>query len=289
MGAGWGTKILHRTASTGHLIVLDTVSVEQTVVRDLLVHGNKDNQTEALDGFHYDNTAGKFSFYDPNHIIENVLVYIPKGNGFTISANSRETKMVNCFVTGADRTGFELSATDSVMVNCTTGAAGGAGFVIRGPNSRFVNCKSFGSGRLNIAGNGSGFRIYAKRVSMTGCEAQDNAHHGFLISDIRGAVIALTGCVADNNARAEGNNYEGFYIRNSSHIAISGGLAFNRETLLSQRYGLSLAGDCEALDISLIAVDNRVKDYVAVGNFTNNHVRINGTEITLPVPATPPL
>src|SRR5690606_7480803 len=104
--------------------------------------------------------------------------YLPSGNGVYISANSRETKMSDVFVTGAGKHGFQTICTDSVFVNCTTGAAARTGWVISGPNSRFVNCKAFGSGSAAAAGDAAGFRITARRISMTGCEAQDNAQHG---------------------------------------------------------------------------------------------------------------
>jgi hypothetical protein len=260
MGAGWRTRIIQRTGTSGHLVILDTASVEMTVVSDLQLHGNKDNQTQANDALNYDNTGGSFSFYDPNHIIERVLVYIPKGNGITLSAACRESKLTTVFVTGADASGFNLSATDSVAVGCTSGSAGGSGWIVGGSNSRLVGCKSFGSGRLAVSGDMNGFRVTGRRIALEACEAQDNGDHGYIVSGLSTALVTFNACIADSNGQTAAGN--GFQLANSTHISMYGCLAFDRNTVGSrkQRYGVSYSGTCSTLAVHVLSSANVTGD-----------------------------
>jgi hypothetical protein len=259
-GAGWETRIIQRTGTSGHLVILDAPSTEMTVVSDLQLHGNKDNQTDANDALNYDNTGGSFSFYDPNHIIERVLVYIPKGNGIVLSAACRESKLTTVFVTGADATGFVLNATDSVAVGCTSGSAGRSGWVVNGANSRLIGCKSFGSGRLAVAGDMTGFRITGRRIAVQACEAQDNNEHGFIVSGLSTALITFNACIADSNGQTAAGN--GFQFANSTHITANGCLAFDRNDVGSrkQRYGVSYSGTCSTMDVRVLSSANVTGD-----------------------------
>ena len=136
-GDGWRSRITLKDGTNNDLIVLDNVDVEWTKLSNLMIDGNKYNNS-AGDAIKYVNTGGTFTFFDANHIIENVLIYTAAGSGLSLSADSRETKVLNVFCTGANGDGFYISATDSTFTNCTSGAAGLNGWNILGPNNRFT-------------------------------------------------------------------------------------------------------------------------------------------------------
>ncbi|ASS64687.1 right-handed parallel beta-helix repeat-containing protein [Paenibacillus sp. RUD330] len=272
-GVGKRSRIIQAPNSNVDFIVFDNTSVEHTTLRDLFIHGNKDNQNGAGgNAIFYDNTDGKFSFYDTLHTIENVIIYIPKKSGIATTANVRELNAKRVFVTGADMYGFDLAGTDSIYEGCTTGAAGMSGFRIASPNSRFSACKAYGSGRLALAGNTYGFMIRQPRISLTACEAQDNAGHGFLILGTK--EVTLSGCIADSNGRNGGGN--GVRLDSSSNCNIDV-TTMNRETgVFPQRYGVEFAGTSGNNTVKLISSNNANGHIVESSTSNGNSITVNG-------------
>ena len=69
-GDGWKSIIKHQAAATDHLIELEDEDVYGVVIKDVFIHGDKDNQTNAVDAIHFDNTDGTFDYWpDPHHTL----------------------------------------------------------------------------------------------------------------------------------------------------------------------------------------------------------------------------
>jgi len=273
-GDGWHSRITLKDNTDDHLIVLDNINVEWTRLSNLMVDGNRFENASG-DAIHYDNTGGTFTFFDPNHIIENILIYTAAGAGLSLSVDCRESKVVNVFCTGANGDAFYISATDSTFVNCTSGAAGLNGWNILGPNNRFTGCKAFGSARLVSSGgfDGAGFRIAQPRNMLTTCEAQDNGWHGFLFLNANNCISSSL--VADSNG-TNTTGSAGIRVDNSDKCLIQA-ITLNRDAGTSQKYALSFGNSPANNIINLTSFNN------ADGAFTDsvgdNIVVINNLQV----------
>ena len=277
VGDGWGSRITLKSGTNGNLIVLDNVNVEWTRLSNLMIDGNRYNNSSG-DAIYYDNTGGTFTFFDANHIIENILIYTAAGAGLSLSANCRESKVVNVFCTGANGDAFYINATDSVFVNCTTGAAGLHGWKCMGPNNRYTNCKAYGSGRLVAAGgnNGAGFYVSQPRQVFTACESQDNGWHGFVFYQSSNSII--NGCIADSNGNVTTSS--GIRIDQSDWCMISAE-CLNRDTFTYQKYAIEFASGATNNIVTLLSRNNATGDVSGtIGTnvvSVNNKVRLNNS------------
>ena len=270
-GAGWKSRLSQISGSNQNFVVLNDVNVEWTQFSDMMVDGNRFGNTSG-DAINYNNTGGSFTFFDPNHIINNILIYTAAGSGLVLTVNCRESKVTNVFVTGANGNGFYLACTDSTFVNCTTGAAGLTGWSILGPNNRFTACKSFGSGRLVTAGNpdGAGFSVTQPRQMLATCEAQDNGWHGFLFLGANNCTASAL--IADSN----GTNTSGvgFRFDASSYCTLVGD-ALNRDANTSQKYALEFANSTTNNAITVTSQSNSLGTFS--GTVGANFVVVNGS------------
>lgn len=269
-GAGRATRIRQSSQAPDHLVVLDDPDVQWTSLSGLWLDGHREAQTSPNDCVHYDNDGGRFTFGDPVHHISDLMLYTPKGDGLHLSAECRETRVSNVYVTGADGYGFNIRANDSVFSNATSGGSGLDGWYCAGNNSRYSNCKSFGSGRLNP--DSDGFRVAQNAQMFSGCEAQDNSRHGYLVYETHG--ICFAACVADSNGVGGGGQPGGvgWRIDHAEHVALQG-VAFNRDGRRDQAYGLELA-DAPGVQASLVAHDNALGDVKGVT--AGHYVIVNG-------------
>lgn len=273
-GDGWSSRIQLRAGSNQNLIVLWDTSTEWTLLSNLMIDGNRYNNS-AGDAISYNNNGGTFTFFDPNHIIQDVLIYTAAGSGLVLSADCRESKIINVFCTGANGNGYYLACTDSTFVNCTSGSAGLTGWNILGPNNRITSCKSFGSGRLVAGGgfDGAGFRIAQPRQMMTACEAQDNGWHGFLFVNANNC--SASALLADSNGNVT-SGAAGIRLDNSSECVIQGG-TLNRDGGTNQKYALGFANSPANNIINITSKDNALGSFIdAVGN---NIVIINNSQM----------
>lgn len=273
MGAGWKTTLQHipSAASGKDMIVLADVNVEQTVVKDMKLYGDKTHQSNNNSAFYYHNLAGSFDTGDSHHLIENVLIKEAKAVGVVLGADSRENRLINVTVQAPGFYGFSFidgasGSTDNYVIGCTAQAAGYSGFQ-GSTNTRFVGCKAFGCGAAAVSGNGRGFLVDQDRTQLIGCEAQDNQEDGFCLVNVTDCVV--DGCSADTNSR-NGGSHAGFRIDGGDGNLVVG-RAYNR-TGSSQTYGLQLAGSTTGntcIVVSDTAYDNG-------GMLASNHVMFNG-------------
>ncbi|WP_310877182.1 hypothetical protein [Priestia megaterium] len=249
-GTGYGSRLWQRGNTNKDIITLNTINEEMCFIKDLSIDGQKPSQSAGR-GIRIDNTGGSgFSFYDPIHVIENVLIMNTKGDGVTISG-TREARVGNVFVFQADGHGFQLTPTDCFFTSCTSAGAGLNGFNLNAPNSRIATCKAYGSGRLEGSAYGDGFYISGSRHILVNCESQDNGRHGFMIYG--GANNRIEGALADSNGNKTTGNGCGFNVAGGAMFNEVSGTAVNRLNYEYQKYALSIGSDSPTNSVSIKA------------------------------------
>jgi hypothetical protein len=282
MGDGWNSVLLAKGGIGVHTVVLDTVNEYETCISNLQINGNNQFQYYPFDLIHYVNSGGTILFSDSIHILDRLLLLNSPGNGLYTDPNCHEVRATRIYATGCNNYSFYIQGTDSHYVQCTSGAAGSHGWYCAGPNTRYISCKSFGSGRLTGASvnQGAGYYIAANRQQFIGCEAQDNAYHGFLLYQVSGCV--LSGCLGDANA------YAGYYFWQSTNNVIDGCMSLNRNGTgggNGQRTGISFNNGSTGNFVRAVLLNNSTN---TVGGATGNYLEINseGAIVTVPYSST---
>lgn len=226
VGTGWSSRLKLKAAANQHFIILDDVNVERTSIEHLSVDGNKANVTGTSSGIYYDNTGGVFTGGEgsvPRHRINDV--FVPNCNtdavAFVGTGAVGDNLLTAVWAYHANRYGFNCATVDTFYEACMSGQAGEQGFFINASNTHFVNCNAWFSGRLTVA-SGDGFLLDGDgtkgRVQLTGCQAQDNARHGFAVFDIK--QCNLVGCYADSNGT--GTTGHGFALNSCADCYVQG-------------------------------------------------------------------
>lgn len=181
-----------------------------TAVRNLRVHGNKDNQSGTSHGIKFNTSPSSGSQatndldFDSHHDVENVMVYKALTDGFNGGGRS-ETKLRKVHAYYCGRYGFTIGF-DTHASLCTAGQNGQAGFYTNANSIMLSACKSFYSGQATAsAGYGFFCDTNAYNVSMVGCVAQDNKAHGFELNTCE--QIHMSGCQADSNSTSSAGTY----------------------------------------------------------------------------------
>jgi parallel beta-helix repeat protein len=217
LGQGWATRIVQNGGTSGSLIVLADPFVDQTIVRDLILDGNKAHQTTNNHGLYYYNKGGSFGIGNARHLVQNVLVNNFSGSGVTLHTAAGESRVENVTSRLNDEYGFDFltyGATDCWFVSCTAQGSGRSGFHCASWATRYIGCKSFGNGRLRTLGDSSGYLIDHPYQYFAACDAQENAEHGFHLEKTNNCI--LTGCAAVSNA------HTGFLLNRSTAVVLQG-------------------------------------------------------------------
>lgn len=183
------------------MFVLKANTSQYVGLRDMFIWGDKGNQTSALArGIEFINTrdallmknASQLAEHDARHVIDNVVIFETKGDGFYIEGRG-ETQIHMLQTLRCDGIGIYANSADTTYVDCDCGDSGLEGFYqgTMGTNNRLVNCKSWFSGRINRS-RGDGFSFNGDRLTLTALESQDNSRHGFVFvgKDIVGSSLA---------------------------------------------------------------------------------------------------
>jgi hypothetical protein len=148
-----------------------------------------DGEMNAIDGY---GIPGLMADGDNHAFMQNVLVRDSVSAFYWSDTSSgRGVQVANCAALGFSAHGFYINASDAKLSHCTaaTGGSGSYGFRISGGNSMMNFSKAF-----YVRGTGSwGFDVGSSRITITGCESQDN-ENGFRVS---GDWAKLTGCRSD--------------------------------------------------------------------------------------------
>lgn len=241
-GSGWGSHLFHKASSTAPLITTDDPANSVAVcIRDLLLDGNKSNQSSTLEGIYLDAT-GMASGTLVRHLVYNVYIRNTTGAGLRTDHPGRQSFFCNINVRASDGHGFHLAGTESHFSNCVVSNAGLQGFYVTGDSMVFVNCRAGESGQVTAA-NGDGFRLEdATRCSLTNCVSSSNQAHGYHFwgnaSTMEGPTIVNCHSINDNQSETSKN---GFQFNN-----VIRGQAFGAKVTTTDGpgviYGLNFAG-----------------------------------------------
>lgn len=267
-GDGRKTKLLLRNSQNSPVIELDTASTEMVQIHDLWVDGNRANQSSGQPAISLSNSGGSFTFADPAHTIERVLVTSSKGAGLSFGTDVRACHLSAVDVRNCDGHGFlfTANATDNVLTSCIAASCGGSGFRFAGANQRAVGCK----GSYNTS---HGFHIVASRTTLSGCEGQDNDGSGFVLGDGSTTVehCSVVGVIADSNVDT------GVFVNGAA-------VGFNRIDATcferggdgkGQDYGFRFAGSPTDNMVTGVAEGNLTAD--VQGTRTGNDIRVMTT------------
>lgn len=209
-GAGGNTTLKAKFGTTGSVIAIDN-----SATRVVLDHFAIDVDSVAdVDGILMDNTGVA---QDSLHRLTYLWIFNAGRDGIHLGPAIVETIVSNCYVLGSGRNGYhtEVGATDNRFVACTAGASTEDGFFIAGNNTSYTACKAFYSGfdGSSFADNFNGFTLRPgvgedlHAVTLTSCEAQNNARNGFFVDG--GATSAICTYIVGDGLTSDGNNMFG--------------------------------------------------------------------------------
>lgn len=217
-GAGERATILQLKNASNASFITNFVSpdgiqanAQYVSVRDLMIDGNKANQTGTSHGIYFTTNplftqATNDDDYDSHQLVENVFIYNCLSTGYF--GNGRSANRVNNVdAYYCDGNGFNPSF-DTFLLNCQAGNTGNEGWLITQSQVHLTNCDGFYSGRLTPS-LGYGFHITSGLVgvNLANCIAQDNKASGFVIDTA--SKVTLAACIADSNSTSSSGTYPG--------------------------------------------------------------------------------
>jgi hypothetical protein len=241
-GAGHGSILQSKAASTGYILALTTpASSQQVHIRDLTLKPN----VGTCGGINLDNTGFGTSI-DPLHVVENVVVLNAGGDAFRFDNSMRELKVIGCYAHYSGGYGFYVGAgtTDSRFIGNTVGPSTSHAYEIIGNNNNFIGCKAFYAGYNGSIWNTTsiGFHLNGTNYStLTSCSAQQNALHGFSVESC--SRVTMVGCESDTNSAGTTTGV-GINTYWSTYCVISDNTGANNGILSpgAQKYGLQVDG-----------------------------------------------
>jgi hypothetical protein len=225
---GWSTNAVDRgciellNANTAHVRVSSLTIGAQNAVT-IPGHGIRFVQSGQAAAYEY--MTGSDTF----HYIDHVSVLKAARSGIYLTGTAggnRETQISWCLLWQCQERGVFFDGSSDCQISDCRGTGGGnfPRFELGGGNVKIANCKAYFSGNqdANDGPTADGFLINSSRVSVVGCDAQDNGRYGF---NFTGNNATASGLVADSNSRGTATG-GGFFI--SSAGMYSGMHAHNR-------------------------------------------------------------
>ena len=212
-GAGSGTVLRAAPALVGPVVRIPAGS-EHAVLADVRIDASLQEDPAGVGvlvdaGASGSRGAGPDTFV----LVERVTITGTPASGVVVGQDTREARLNHVVVAGAARlsaaSAFEVRGSDGNYTNCVASGTGytpaatprfrpdSHGFAIGsaeggGGNSRVIGCKAFYSG-------GSGFKVRARRVTVSACQSQDNNGNGF---DLDGTTTSVfSGLTSDSDAQ----------------------------------------------------------------------------------------
>lgn len=211
-GGGWGSILFHKAASANPLITTSVPSTTTHVcIRNLLIDGNSDNQTTAVNAIDLDSTSmstGKIV----RHRLYDLYIRSVKGHGLVTDSPGRQTFVDNVNCHNIDKVAFRLSGVESHFVNCNSGSSGEQGFFLLGHTNSLVSCRVGEAGRLDDT-NGDGYLIKnSTRNLLSNCISDSNQGHGFYSWGQSGTMegSVYENCTSTNDNQKAGASNDGF-------------------------------------------------------------------------------
>lgn len=136
-------------SSVSSIVKFEENAIIKSTIRDLVIDGNKDNNTTSIDGLIFTSSA---EYGDSYSLIDHVIVRNCTGNGINLDGSRiREFRLSNARGESNNLNGFKINEiTDSLVYNCTASFNKQCGFWIKGSNHKINGCKA----HTNGAGDG---------------------------------------------------------------------------------------------------------------------------------------
>jgi len=223
-GAGWGTQLIQRGGTNGHLISNLTTTSLGSGVYNMTLNGFRSHATFANDAVHF---ADATSQGDEIYTIHNCFITSWSGNGVYLGNEVREVRILSCYILYCNLIGLliDTSSTDHSVLQLDVGHSGVQNIKLVGGTNRLGGVKSFWPGD-RTSSLGYGFHIVGDNNELSGCEAQDCTSHGWF----------LEGCdrTAISNGTSNNNAGDAFRLDACTDCKIYGQvLDFNRTTSTS--------------------------------------------------------
>ena len=284
--------------------LIDFSNCMQCSIHDIGLRGNKGNNSNVFDGL-YVNSSERMTGVS----LYNITCMHFTGNGFYINSQNHyimDTYMDNCVIALNNENGLYMDRmTDSKISNCTFYQNKKNGVVVSQSSNHFLNCKSYLNGIYDgvttdstITPEGaqhdylkrySGYLIHSGRNVLTGCEAQENYGHGFVIQQCSNNI--LVGCSADGNGICgfdnQGNRitranydeeavYSGFYVDRCAYTLIEGIVQnfIQSSQGASQKYALTILTSSNT-NANLVVSDTEELYHLENVSFKSTHLTFN--------------
>ncbi|MBU3109898.1 right-handed parallel beta-helix repeat-containing protein [Clostridium gasigenes] len=285
-GVGKASVLQQSWSATDHFITLSDYNQIHCKIEGLRVIGCR-SRIIAYDLIHIDNNdvflSGEVDHY---HIIRDCTIESTDGNGIRMT-RSRGLTVDNCWVRKCNKDGISINSSDNIIINCNVSLCANGYSTTDGASAlRISNCKAFF--------NNIGFYFatpitpnYTQNVTLTGCETQSNALHGYYLENCLNC--SFLGLIADADSRTNTTGI-GFYIKNCEHIKLTG--VFREKDSL---YGVApdngrLAGaikfegtnKCVNVDITYDSqrASSKATKFISTDLYsdTTSYVKVNGEE-----------
>lgn len=292
-GTGNSTILRLKNRTNNNLISLKDNTVSQFRIANLLIDGNKSNNTSGS-GIYLNKTAYVYSDYinqgnytDINSSIDDIFIFECADHGIHIDRTDTSDNFINIRgmyfnniqVISCGKTGIRLNQnTDGRFCNIISTGNGYSGFDIAGcANNYYVNCKTFYNGFNAPNGNYGGFVLTdSGRSSFVGCEAQEEYKHGFFINNC--SMLTFNGCSGDSNGQTN-STYSGFYFKSTQLSNLMGCTGTSYHTPSWQYTGFTFE-NCSSIN-AILTVNNQLSktNYILKGTNTKVKLTVNGEAI----------
>lgn len=247
---------------------------------NMCIDGQKANQSAGTyHGIYFDTnpstTVGGDSYFDPKHLLKDVVFTNMKGDGVHIDGRS-DVRVVTCCSQFNDGIGFD-SSFDTMFLGCIAEQNGLEGFYVQNGSVYINSCKAFNNGAVTAA-RGIGFSVYnTNAVTIAGCQAQNNQAHGFQLDTVNSVVLSG---VSDSNNLSNGSYY-GVNMNAATDCIV--------DVVCSQgkQGGVQIGNQLTALRLAGSSTGNAVKithkgnQSVVVGNALSGDSSIAGNSVTV--------
>lgn len=258
MGTGYLSGLIQKANTSGHLVVMDTATEFWCRISNMLLDGNKANQSTANDVINFDQSA---SPGDKFHRIDNLYVREGKGNGIYLPAGPRACLIADSYIYDNDGYGVRVVETDQIIRNLNIGFSGLDGLYVTGQASRITDVVSFSSG-------GAGIRLGANNLQVIGAFPAANDGDGFLIDISNGSTI-IGMCESAGGAVIKASSMHDSYVQ----ITIGPGAS------ATSTYAIDLSGGGVARNLFRLGGYTTAYTTFANGSLTGNDVWMNLDQI----------
>lgn len=248
MGAGRKATLLkQKPNTTGDGITLATTSTDLVGIRDMVIDGNKANQTAPNNGVKINNVnpQGSYLLLDPMFEMTNVVVRNFLGAGIYATGARGAGTFERVGAQFNQLQGFYIDSPDHTFLGCWAGSNYYAGFhmTVSSADLAYSGCHAWTNGaNPALLGTDIGAGFYAAQainVAMASCISNGNNGHGYQLDTVKN--FNLASCNAGGNGFNP--NYSttgaGFWLKTPGVVTIQG-QSYNYPNNTTQSYGLYL-------------------------------------------------